>query len=67
MSTTEEYIEVGGYTYILKHTDAVGWFVDGCYGCLVTGYYENREECLQVAMDMINSGIGGVRSWRFGT
>jgi len=39
--------------YQLKHTDVVGWWVDGRCGYLVTGYYDTREVAVETARGLI--------------
>ena len=31
--------------YSIKHT-TIGWWVDGCYGYLVAGYYDNKKDAV---------------------
>lgn len=53
--------------YRLKHTDAVGWFVDGAYGFLVVGYLADRKTCIETAKALIREVIASKRFpvWRF--
>lgn len=39
--------------YHLKHTDAVGWWVDGRGGYLVTGYHKTRGAAVDIARGVI--------------
>jgi hypothetical protein len=39
--------------YTIKHTDAVGYFIDGKFGYLVAGYYDTRIEAVVKALAKI--------------
>lgn len=40
--------------YIIKHTDAVGWWVDGTFGYLVAGYFDTEAKAIEEASKAID-------------
>lgn len=60
-------LEAAGYT--LKHTPAVGWWVDGACGYPVAGYFDREEEAVVAATSEIleAEGTGEYPSWRTST
>lgn len=51
--------------YAIKSTPAVGWWVDGAFGYLVSGYWPTEAEAIGAASARISSAIaaGGRPAW----
>ena len=39
--------------YALKHTDVIGWWVDGCYGYALTNYWSTKRQAVADALRRI--------------
>ena len=48
---TKGTLQRHGYT--IKHTTAVGWWIDGAYGYLVAGYYSSEGQAVTEASKAI--------------
>jgi len=53
---TRDLLKAG---YSIKHTDAVGWWVDGLCGFLVAGYFSTKRKAVRKASDAINAAQDG--------
>lgn len=64
MSKIDKMFEAIGLE--LKHTNKVGWWVDGAFGSMCVGYFNTKEEAVTKAVKEImavEAGTTEARAW----